>query len=502
MIRNILAVLLNLITFIGGHFLIRRWDRAVFILGLLILLGGACFTYLSVSFEGVIDADDALNRSLRVWQIFMYGALSIWLLSLLLTLFDLRKDSERVIGGVAGYFGAFVLSLMTLVMGLSIAWSLLATNDQFNFSSASEANKSYFHENITFGIISGSMREYGEPPVGEATITGMVSFNNQPVEGVTVRLGLNDQYRTKKLISGKDGRFTAYVQAGDWKINRVEVDGWRDRPEGDFIVLSGHEPRLIGSDYNEHKNMEMQGLPVIAAADNKALALELVIKPKLSMEWPPIVRYQDRNKIKTNATLENNSIAWQPYEGASKYVVRISRVEPEGNTTSYHNIGDYLVTTSTFPLTELMSVKGSGEQKEYSVQLYAFDEQGDLLSESDTKYGGASFVLTDGNELVKKQTQADIRSRKSREQVQEYVENKKRLDAVKILIDEDLLDEAEALMAKMTSTKLGVSMDITQGYLAAKRGNCTLANSLFEKAKATSGKACVPVRYQAICVGK
>lgn len=502
MTRNIFAVLLNLTTLIGGHFVNRRWDRAVFILGLLLLSGAAYFAYLSISFEQVTDSEDALNRAVFAWQTFVYTAIAVWALSLILTVYDIRHRSEQCIGGIAGNLGAIVLSFMMFLVSAVIAWNALVATDVVSLSGSREFNKTYFSEYLSFGMTSGYMGDNDEPPVGEAQITGKVTYNNQPVEGVSVKLGLNDKYQTKRLFSGKDGRFSIKVPAGDWTINLVEIGGWRDRPEGDFMVLSGHEPMLTGSEYNEHANMSMQGLPVIASTDNEALALELVIKPKVSIEWPPLVSYRDRDKEKNEASVQDSQIAWQPYEGASQYVVRVSRMEKDGDSTIYHKMGDYLLTETRLPLAAINTVKGTGENKEYTVEVYAFDAQGALLSASDTKYGGASFVLTDGNEIVKKPTEADMRHDIHKEKLQKFLDNKKRLDAVELLIDEDLLDEADKLMAKVVDSERIARKGILQGYLAAKRGNCELANKLFDEVRDKEGKSCIPVRYQSLCVEK
>ena len=502
MTRKILAVLFNLITLIGGHFLNSRWDRAIFLLGLLTLWGGGCYGYLVFALSDLTGPEVVYNLSIQVWQIFVYGVLVIWGLSLLLTLYDIRRQSDEVAGSLSGYFGAAVLSIVTmLLIGGAIIWGLVGTSD---WESASDRSFSYynFSEYLNFGGSTGNTGRYPIVPEGPATINGAITFNGEPVEGMTVELSLNDKYRSKKLLTGKDGRFSVSVAEGEWEVNTVQVTGWPDKPEGDFKLISGYEPRLVSLKYSEHANFRDAGLKAMASVDNQQLAMNFEIRPAIKINWPPEIAHRDREKEKNTASVRDDVIQWQPYAGAEKYVVKLFSIEGHGSSSSYHGVGDHVVTEPHLPLATLKTVPSDGEEKEYSVDVFAFDADGTLLSKADVGLGGSSFVLTDGNKLPEYSFASTFDINLSSGELKAHEENKKRIDAAKVLIDEGMLAEAEQLINKLQGPSQPGQKELAQGYLAAKQGNCELAKTLIDKARNEAGTTCVPERFKALCANK
>ena len=502
MIRNTISLFLTIFTIIGGHFVNHRWDRAIFILGLLILLGGSCFGYLSISFEPITDSDAALNLSKKIWKIFTYGSLSIWILSLILNIYDIRQQSERVVGGFSGYFGATALSILTMLIGLSIAWNILDLNKLKNSSSAgtySSYSQSSFHDYLSFGGRRRPQSEFTEAPDGTAKINGRIQYLGEPVEGMKFELVINDEFETKQLVSDSAGYFSVNLPEGDWVINSVRVSNWPGKPKGQFNVVSGHEPVLEGGSYSKYSTFRMNGLKVVASNDDTTLALDLKIKPKLEVVWPPYASRYDPSVKGTEATLKNGIIEWKPYEGATQYVVEFSSITREGNGTSSRPVIDVKVTDTTLALSRLKTVPHTGEGKEYGVEVFAFDENGTFLSMADTGGSGGAFVLTDGNALVEKSVISILGTDASIERMQEHRVNQKRIDAAKVLVDEDMLNEAAQLITKIEGESRSGQKELVEGFLAAKQGNCKKATELFEIARAKVGKTCIPQRYLKLC---
>ena len=164
MTRKIIAAILTLLTLIGGHFVNRRWDRAIFILGLLTLWGGAVYLYLISLFTDPSDLDSAMEQSITTWKVFAYGVLVIWAWSFVLTVADARKQPGEVSSSISGYFGAVVLSLTIMFSLVFIGLAAVATSEFIDAGGGSEGFSTssfrFFHETLYFGGGSGRPAPY------------------------------------------------------------------------------------------------------------------------------------------------------------------------------------------------------------------------------------------------------------------------------------------------------------------------------------------------------
>lgn len=503
MTRKILSVFLTLLTCIGGHFINRRWDRAVFILGLMVSWSVGYFSYVTYLMNVEDNVDNAVALSISWWSIYGYGILAIWVFSLVLNLFDLRSNSGAVIGGITGYFGAAVLSIGLMLTAIPLVISVMNRSEQWENMDRGGAIRGghieYFHEYLNFGHKTPYAKIFESVPEGIASINGQIMFNGAPVVGVEFEVTLNDKYKTETLVSDSEGRFSIHLPEGEWRINAVVVGGWADKPEGEYMVLSGNEPRLTGDRYNEYAHLDGTGLMVIASVDNNEVAMNFEIVPALVMVWPPEGPMIGGNVEVAQANAQEDAIQWQAYKGAAQYSVKLSRIERSKNSTRSSPVAEYIVTESILPLSDMALAKADGDNEEYNVDVFAFDDTGRLISQLKSGYDVHTFTLADGNKLLDKSFLSGLGDNLSTQTLNEYHDNQKRLNAVKILIDENMLKEGETLLGKITGESKPGQLELVQGYLSAKKGECERAKTLFNKARNKAGNNCIPNSYLELC---
>lgn len=126
--RAISAVGLAAITYVGGHFYNRRWDRALLFFVLLALLNIAAFASMTFRLSEIgseAEANQMLDMMSRHWNIAAIGTLVLWASSLVVTYLDTRQPAERFIdrwtvSGVAGAIGLSLLAAAVLLMQVSM----------------------------------------------------------------------------------------------------------------------------------------------------------------------------------------------------------------------------------------------------------------------------------------------------------------------------------------------------------------------------------------------
>lgn len=225
-----------------------------------------------------------------------------------------------------------------------------------------------------------------------------------------------------------------------------------------------------------------------------------MIKKDIALIWP------DTDKIGIDATI-TDSIRWQPYPSASKYFMKINHLRRKGTTTYYEPVTSKVIAGKTsFPLSALKHVQANGvKNPEYAVTLFAFSDNGTLLGKASDTFRGGTFVLTDGNVLVEDKLQDlfDPASGEDADSFQERMEqieqDKNRIDAVKVLIEENMLTEAGTLLKLVNATLARGEKEKLSGYIYALRGNCSESKKMFEKALAVNPDVCIPDRYKGDC---
>lgn len=110
-----------------------------------------------------------------------------------------------------------------------------------------------------------------------------------------------------------------------------------------------------------------------------------------------------------------------------------------------------------------------------------------------------------GNVLVEDQLQSlfDFTSGEDPDELQKKMEgislDRRRIDAVETLIDENMISPAEALLELINSEYAKGRKEVLSGYILALKGNCSEANAMFKQALAINPDVCIPEKYKNIC---
>lgn len=339
------------------------------------------------------------------------------------------------------------------------------------------------------------------PPHGDGVLKGQFTCQNKPAKGLTLSLTLNSKYEVDNLLTDEEGVFTVSLPTGEWLINSVQTESWEDKPEtGNFSLFYGGEEKLTGDSYSRHTFFGNRGYAVNVTTDASQIHLAIAINKDLEMIWPDI-----GGKV-SEATIQD-VIKWEPYPNAAKYYVEIQKIERKGSTTSFSPIiSEVLVNQNALPLTGLNHVAGSGKKAaEYGVEIFAFSEDGALIAESPETYGESTFVLSDGNVLVEDRLEdvydlASIGGDEAFEvKIEAIMQNERRAEAVLVLIEENMLVEAEALLDKVDTTYVPGRKEALSGCLLAVQGECVKAKEMFSAAMAINPGVCIPDAYRSLC---
>ena len=502
--RILLALGLSALTLVGGHFYNRRWDRAVSFFVALILWGIGVYLALTLRMSEMMNArgGDALSFFSFYWRIFLAGALALWIVGLIVTYADARRSIASFHWTPSGRLGAVGLSVLTGVLLLTQVFAFLAplvmTRESGEEPNAEPTGYSYrdrhFSNYVFLGRGLDAPGKPAKPPSGEGYLNGRFVYANKPASGVTLSLALNGKYETDRLTTDENGVFTVRLPSGKWTIDRLVTYEWAGRPEaGQFMVVSGTEPKLTGDDYNEHYWFDREGTKIVVSEQPGEPQLRFTIRERVSLTWP------SAHEKPTRGTLQESVVKWDPYPGAETYLVRVTELKREGRTTSFLPVSTKRVDRETaFALAGLAAVAG-GEEKEYQASVLAFAADGTFLSQSHERFDNLTFVFTDKQQLVRDEERRMFSGSVNRDELDVLRDNERRIKAIEALLQDDLVDEAQKVFAKIKGKVDAGKKDAIAGYLMAKRGRCEEANKLFKRARSDGGRSCVPNYYRAGC---
>ncbi len=120
------------LTGVGGHYLNKRWDKAVLFLCLFFFYGIALSTLLYFSLLEGFDLPTDVPKLVRLYAMaFSGGIFCLWLLSIIVTMRDSKSFRVATIKSwtLSGVIGAL---LTTLLSTLYLATAVLAFNTAFN----------------------------------------------------------------------------------------------------------------------------------------------------------------------------------------------------------------------------------------------------------------------------------------------------------------------------------------------------------------------------------
>jgi hypothetical protein len=452
----------SLVTGIGGHYLNRRWDRAILFLCLFVIYWGAMWAFLMfftmrhLSGSPEVITEQIQDASLLMNRLSVIGVSFLWLLSIVVTMYDGRKQREPTIARWSGS-GIVAAVLTSLLSGLFLATSVgayfangMKTGESSDFqtyqSSAEISSANYFFEHLVFGGNQPLTGNLPAPPKGDGVLSGRIAYQGMPARGVSLEIILNAEYRAKTETNDQ-GTFSISLPPGSWTITSIQAQGWSNMPDtGTFTMYSGREERLTGPEYKGGPYFRKNGLQVHVDQDPATFDIELTISRDIRLLWP------DSEAEGIKATVDD-VIRWEEYPGAERYYIDIKRITREGTTTSYRKVSSMVREETTLPLKSLKyAAAPEEEQLEYAAEIYAFSGDGTLIGEFTDTYRGGTFLLTDGNMIIEERLDDlyGLSSIEDMEELQQRMEkisdNEQRAKAVPVLIRNGMPAEARKLL--------------------------------------------------------
>jgi len=508
--RIFFAAILSFATLVGGHFINRRFDRVVMFFGLALLILVAWGVSYTLWMTNVIESGNFNENSLEGFPMpgFYLTGLGIWLGSVITTVTDgiRRRPDLQQKWSASGVIGAVSLSLTAACLVGYYAWisgtmvMSLSDNDPGTtpFQSSWKQANNHFSQYIYFDWVGDSEKVREPLPTGSGAIVGRFLYDGEPAQGVKLSVLFAGGYETKTLTTDEMGKFEIPVKPGSWTIKLVKVSAWADKPsDKSLIVTTGFEPSVGEGKYSRSDlTTRGKGLEVHVPEGEATPAMEFEIREHMALRWP------DSTKGEVSTQVDTGVVKWAKYPRASQYQVKISEVERRDDGATYTPIiARNVVDDTQFPLAHLTSVSDEEKEREYSVEVYAFDENGAYLSESDRGFRNSDIKLTDNKRLVPDTLTSILptASLADEKELQKAFANRKRLAAIKVLIEDGLLDAGEDMINSIDGPTEPGELEALTGYLFAKKNQCEEARQWFDRALASGGRSCVPSSYKVAC---
>lgn len=139
-----------------------------------------------------------------------------------------------------------------------------------------------------------------------------------------------------------------------------------------------------------------------------------------------------------------------------------------------------------------------GASNTYSVNLNAFDGEGNFVSES-KHLGNHKFTMS-GFKIAADAVVSELGDNVSPENYEEFYQNNRKIDAAETLLENRLVTEAEKVVALITENSRAGKIDALKGYIFAIQGDCARAKLHFDKAIKEGGNSCLPQKYRQNCL--
>jgi len=502
MVRNIVAIVLSLVSGVGGHFVNRRWDRAILFTALFFIWLLSMYGWVLMQLSEITKSTSQdLSFMSTAAVVFIYGNIVFIIISVAITAWDAFKgdDSFDTKLSFSGVFGAvFMTCLMSafLIYSASLAGMSSFTGNGANTSGtkatstkhrSSLSYSNFFSIHETYGGFDYEIKNPSMPPLGDSFLNLKFLYDGKPAVGVQFTIKLDGKYETEVIATDDEGMAYLRLPAGKVYINGLHIHGWDNKPESSetFQVTNGHEQDLEFNGFGKY-DWQSKGIEVDVVEHMGVESLTFTIGPKLKVDWPAA----DDKKVQVSH--EDGVIHWQPVESAITYRLKIKRIEKEGSTTSYYDVTSKRIDMETyFPLSKINAVKSTkNEQEEYSVELTAYAADGTYLSESVGFGSTGTFVLEGGLMFTDDDITGVDAEPMDSSSYMELRHNKQRLDAIRPLIDDGYYDTALSLLAVVSKEyKIGKQLAL-RGLIFAKQNQCEAAKVVLKQAKALGDCKC------------
>lgn len=532
--RVAIALVLSVLTLVGGHIYNRRLDRAGLFLALTVLgivMAWMLPAWLADPYE--LDPMDAIPPILIVSMLTSLIPVLAWAVSIVVAGVDALRHAESVsrAGPVSAVFmmlaGLVIVGLQgTTVQSFAESVYLWSSPDVQLLSADSEPLGDHVKDTLApewgrgdtfpgyrtyadWGRVSpstvvGRYVDYlgdsgkvewsqGPASTGDGVLLGHIKDDDGQPASLLVSLNIADLGTTEPVSVEASGRFIIPVPPGTWTINGVKVitDG---RTYSDWWIRTGAEPPLDAavSYMSETRNAKGPSVSIgTKAPDEPHITLDLKRRIDLQVEGVDFDATPPR--AGDSARLE-----WQPQSGAVRYQVVFWDYErrPNGGSVSspVRGIivdGSTSLALSTLPLVPAKSA--SSNPPEYRVEIFGFDDRGRLVAQG---HDGRSFdslepfQLPDGKALPAVHGVQEIGTEADLTALLADLDAQKKLDAVEVLLDEELPNEAGKLLERIDPDQFPARWLRLESYRAALTGDCEAAHAAFERAKSIDDKGC------------
>ena len=196
---------------------------------------------------------------------------------------------------------------------------------------------------------------------GPGRIEGRVTLNNEPVEGLRLRLVLNAGALSPWVGSDRNGVYSFDLPFGSYSIDGYELD------------VRSADAALPGATDHPRQSVRMDAVDV--GASGPAQGLHLRYTYPVRIQWP----------VGTVSVEQARRIVWDPYPGAQSYRVRVSRRDPRARfdrTPTTWTVRDIAGTAVDIPAGALALESGR-----YFLQVTAFDAAGEEIARAGSIVG-------------------------------------------------------------------------------------------------------------------
>jgi len=206
---------------------------------------------------------------------------------------------------------------------------------------------------------------------GDGVISGVIRANRKPVEGVRLRLALNDSVLSQWGITGADGRYEIPVPYGKYRIDGYELD---------MRSANKHLAGKIDHPGNPHLGAKFV---VAKGKTGEGLSLDYV---------DPIIKEGPSGEV---SLAEEIVASWKPYPGAARYVIQIYENDKPHGFVGQNQIYKW----SERPTVEepMLNLTKQGVPLKagyyYTLQVRAEDKNGKIISETARLYAEKDFKV-------------------------------------------------------------------------------------------------------------
>jgi hypothetical protein len=502
--KKLLTALFSLLTATGGHLLRRRWDQVLLFFALLViweLVGWIVVSQFGLS--GEVDDPVAMIGTMRRNTLIILAGTGVVLLASAVTTWFEESDSSRA--SIAGIVGGALVTLVSValigtqvaaILSLPSASELHNTRGDFAISAANDG----FFEEVYYGEPDPLAHWGGKARMesGDGLFMVAVTYHEAPAAGVELSVTFANGKDTGWATTDSAGQAVFHLPPGDYLVKSLRSRGWSNRPKGRKVYLDNDLAPALGSGlYHPHQGyLDQTGLKIhVAEAQPAHAQVTTRIRDTIQLLWPPA------DGKEASADLTRSALRWQAVPGAVKYRVQLSEVQKNNaRSTSYFPVQWQDVTQPTLALSTLSSVASSAGDTHYTTDIFAFDATGKLIAKTGSFSGDGRFVLQGTRRFSDMQNLPRPSVLTADDATIERIEREqRRLNAVEVLINDGLTQEAHSLIKLVQSPEVSRRKHCLMGYLLSKLGDCDAARETLAELTLDDPDYVIPQHYLSSC---